>query len=125
MLERLRYVTQRRNRKGKLRWYWQRRGHLLTRLPDNLIDRVAMVERLNAKADGILTLERGSLGWVIQQYRESAEYRGRSPGTGAYYKRYLRDIEALGPTLPFASFTRRAVVDFIESYERPHQRRQA
>jgi integrase len=84
-----------------------------------------MVERLNAKADGILALERGSLGWVTQQYRESDEYRDLSPGTVAYYKRYLRDIEALGPTLPFASFTRRVVVDFIESYERPHQRRQA
>jgi len=34
-------------------------------------------------------------------------------------------MEALGPALPFASFTRRAVVDFIESYPKRHQRRQA
>src|SRR5262249_936735 len=34
-------------------------------------------------------------------------------------------IEALGPALPFASFTRRAVVDFIETYPKRHQRRQA
>jgi integrase len=37
----------------------------------------------------------------------------------------LRDIEVLGPALPFTSFTRRAVVDFIETYAKPHQRRQA
>ena len=37
-----------------------------------------------------------------------------------YYTRFLRDIEALGPALPFASFTRRAVVDLIESYTKPH-----
>jgi integrase len=42
-----------------------------------------------------------------------------------YYKRFLRDIEALGPNLPFASFSRRAVVDFIETYNKLHQRRQS
>src|SRR5439155_9896525 len=47
-----------------------------------------------------------------------------APGTVKYYKRFLRDIEALGPALPFASFTRRAVVDFVETYAKPHQRRQ-
>src|SRR5262249_7778037 len=39
--------------------------------------------------------------------------------------RYLREIEALGPALPFASFTRRAVVDFIETYGKAFQRRQS
>ena len=53
MLERLRYVTRRLNRNGKARWYWQRRGHKLTRLPDNLVERIAMTERLNSAADAI------------------------------------------------------------------------
>ena len=67
----------------------------------------------------------GTIGWVIQRYRGSDEYRDLSPGTVKYYKRFLREIEALGPALPFASFTRRAVVDFIESYSKAYQRRQS
>src|SRR5205814_4206503 len=65
-----------------------------------------------------------TIGWVISRYRGGDEYRDLAPGTVKYYKRFLRDIEALGPALPFASFTRRAVVDFVETYSRPHQRRQ-
>jgi integrase len=128
MLERLRYVTRRQNRKGKVRWYWQRRGYKLTRLPDNSVERMVMVERLNNAADAISRaqeLPRDSIGGLIQRYRESDDYVALSPGTRKYYKRYLRDIEALGPALPFPSFTRKAVVDFIETYPKTHQRRQA
>jgi integrase len=121
----LRYVTRRANRYGE-RWYWQRPKHPLARLPDNPIERMAMAERLNAAADGAATEpERTSIGWVIEQYKGSDEYQDLSTGTVAYYKRYLRDIEALGPNLPFASFTRRAVVDFLETYPKPPQRRKA
>jgi integrase len=127
MLVRLRYVTRRVDRRGRVRWYWQRRGHKLTRLPDDQIERVAVAERLNAAADNIAPadLERGAIGWVIARYRASDEFKNLAPVTVKYYTRFLRDIEALGPALPFASFTRRAVVDFIESYAKPHQRRQA
>jgi hypothetical protein len=127
MLVKLRYVTRRVDRSGRKRWYWQRRGHPLARLPDNDIERMVMAERLNAAADSLAPAEpeRGTIGWVIQRYRASDECRSLSPGTMKYYRRFLRDIEALGPGLPFASFTRRAVVDFIESYGKPHQRRQA
>jgi integrase len=100
----------------------------LTRLPDDLAERVALVERLNGAADAIRRpreIKRGTIGWVIQRYRNSDGYQALAPGTVQYYKRYLRDIEALGPALPFASFTRKAVVDFIETYSKPHQRRQA
>ena len=48
MLERLRYVTRRTDKSGRERWYWQRRGHPLTRLPDDKAERMAMAERLNA-----------------------------------------------------------------------------
>ena len=123
----LRYVERRVDRSGAERWYWHRRGHKLARLPDNPIERMAMAERLNAAADNLAPAElaRGSIGWVIQRYRDSDEYRDLSPGTVKYYKRFLREIEALGPALPFASFTRRAVVDFIESYPKAFQRRQS
>jgi integrase len=86
-----------------------------------------MAERLNAAADRLAPKElvRGSIGWVIQKYRDGDEYQGLAIGTAKYYNRFLREIEALGRDLPFASFTRRAVVDFIESYSKSHQRRQS
>ena len=123
----LRYVERRVDRSGADRWYWHRRGHKLARLPDDPMERMAMAERLNAAADRRVPAElvRGSLGWVIQRYRDGDEFRDLSPGTVKYYKRFLREIEALGPSLPYASFTRRAVVDFIESYPKAFQRRQA
>ena len=126
MLVKLRYVERRVDQSGGERWYWRRRGHQLTRLPDNPIERIAIAERLNSVADNRAPVElaRGTIGWVIQRYRDSGDYKKLSPGTVKYYKRFLRDIEALGPRLPFASFTRRAVVDFIESYEKAFQRRQ-
>jgi hypothetical protein len=123
----LRYVERRVNRSGAERWYWHRRGHRLARLPDNPIERLTAAERLNAAADRFAPAElaRGSIGWVIQRYRDSDEFRDLSPGTVKYYRRFLREIEALGSDLPFASFTRRAVVDFIETYSKAHQRRQS
>ena len=123
----LRYVERRVDRSGAERWYWHRRGHKLARLPDNPIERMGAAERLNAAADSLASAEvaRGSIAWVIQRYRDSDEYQDLSPGTVKYYDRFLREIEALGPGLPFASFTRRAVVDFIESYGKAHQRRQS
>ncbi len=126
MLARIRYVTRRVDRSGHARWYWQRRGQKLTRLPDSPIERLAMAERLNTAADQLepAALQRGSLGWVVQRYRESDAYRELKAGTLKYYKRFLRDIEGLGTALPFASFTRRAVIEFLETYDKPHQRRQ-
>ena len=120
MLVKLRYVTRRIDRSGSVRWYWQRRGHKLARLPDNPIERVAMAERLNAAADNLapVEIERGTIGWVIQRYRDSDEYQALAAGTLKYYRRFLREIEALGPALPFASFTRRAVVDLLNPMRR-------
>jgi hypothetical protein len=123
----LRYVERRVDRSGAERWYWHRRGHKLARLPDNPIERMAVAERLNAAADNLAPTElaRGTIGWVIKKYRDSDEYKALAIGTVKYYTRFLREIEALGLALPFASFTRRAVVDFIEGYPKAFQRRQS
>ena len=127
----LRYVTQRAGRSGKRRWYWQRRGYPLTRLPDDLVERIALVERLNANADALSILipavepARGTVAWVIARYRVSDEFKGLAPSTVRYYDRFLREIEALGGHLPFGqAWTRRAVIDFIESHPRAAAQRQ-
>src|SRR5260370_4521546 len=69
----LRYVERRGDRSGGERWYWHRRGHKLTRLPDDLAARITMAEQLNAAADRVPLAEfaRGSIAWVIQRYRDS------------------------------------------------------
>jgi Phage integrase family len=126
----LRYIQVRRNTGGKLRWYWRRAGRVV-RLPDDPVARMAEAARLNALADAAEAQrptepERGTLGWLAARYRASDDWRELAPGTTKYYRRYLRDIEALGPQLDFAAaFTRRAVVDFLETYAARHQRRQA
>jgi integrase len=66
---------------------------------------------------------RGTVGWVIARYRNSDNYKALATSTVKYYKRFLRDIESLGPHLPFNAFTRQAVIDLIESYDRPAARR--
>lgn len=127
MEERLRYVIKKPNRDGTSRFYWQRRGHPMTRLPDDLSVRVKMADALNRKADDAPRTEalpEGSIGWVIREYKESGRrFGGAKPytelagGTLKYYNRYLRDIESLGPALPFAIFDRRMVIDFCDGYE--------
>jgi integrase len=125
MNEKLRYVTARRSAKGKLRWYWQRRGYPLTRLPDDRVVRIAMADRLNAAADGERGTdpEPGSVGTIVAEYRDSDAYRDLARNTARNYEPFLRDILALGARLPFSAFTRRVVVDHVEAYARPDQRR--
>src|ERR1700680_3082332 len=100
----LRYVERRVDRSGAERWYWHRRGHKLARLPDNPIERIALAERLNAAADSLTPAElaRGSIGWVIQRYRDSDEFRDLSLGTVKYYIQFCGKIEGLGPARPLS-----------------------
>lgn len=115
----LRYVTARRNKRdGSIRWYWQRKGHPLTRLPDDETNRLALATKLNEQADhkdGEALVE-GSIGWVVAKYKASDGYRGLAPGTLKYYNRYLAEIEEMGKGTPFASISRRDVVDFVETF---------
>jgi integrase len=129
MLTRMRYVTRRISPKGKERWYWQRPGHKLVRLPDDPAERFAKQERLNKAADGKVApaekLPHGSIGWLIALYRASDAYRDLAPGTKRYYETYIGQIERIGPRDPFADLDRELVVDFIEAYPKAHQRRKA
>ncbi len=116
---RLRYVTRRRNADGTYRWYWQRRGHPVARLPDDEAKRLEMATRLNQAADckhGEV-LPEGSIGWVVQKYKATEDYKKLAAGTLKYYNRYIREIEDLGKGIPFSVFDRRMVLDFLDTYE--------
>lgn len=117
MQERLRYVTARPSLTNPKRWYWQRPGFPLTRLPADLVERVRRVDELNRNADGQGAISEGSIGWVVNKYRASDEYAALAKGTVKYYNRILKDVEGLKASLPFSAFTRRAVIDFVGTYK--------
>ncbi len=54
--EKLKYVTRRRNKRGD-RWYWQRKGFPLLRLPDDPVKRFAQAHKLNEQAERAATIE--------------------------------------------------------------------
>jgi len=114
----IKYVTRRRNRDGSYRYYWQRPGFPITRLPSELTKLIAVAERLNSEAEGQIAVE-GSTAWVVKTYRESDEYAALASGTVKYYSRILTDIEDTHPHLPFSeAWTRRVVVDFVNTYSK-------
>ncbi len=129
MQERIRYVEKRSNRNGRTRWYWRRRGHPVTRLPDDPADRLRMATRLNEAADreeNGRSHPPGSVAWVCEKYRASDRWKDLAPGTVKYYARYLADIEDAGRDLPFGeAWTRKVVVDFLESYPDKDRRKVA
>lgn len=125
----IRYVTARRGRNGQLYWYWQRRGFPLHRLPDDLGQRVAEAERLNTWADSLRKdrprQAEDSLSRLVRRYEESERYGDLAPGTRKYYDRKLRDVVRIWGDLPVSMLTRKAVVDFVEGYATPGERKKA
>jgi hypothetical protein len=57
-MELARYITVRKNGSGTERYYWQRRGFPLTRLPDDPVERLIRAGELNLAADEGATVER-------------------------------------------------------------------
>lgn len=125
MHEHLKYVTARPSLSNPKRWYWQRPGHELVRLPPNAVERYAAVKALNERADGIENTVINSVDWVIDRYEESDDFKNLKPGTLKYYKRFLKDLRtAFGPLNFKTAMTRRVAVDFVTGYKKS-MRRQA
>lgn len=125
MHEHLKYVTARPSLSNPKRWYWQRPGHDLVRLPADPAQRYARVKALNEKADGIENITVNSVAWVVDRYKASDEYTVLSDGTFKYYNRILGDLVKLFGALNFeTAMTRRVAVDFVRSYKKG-MRRQA
>ena len=59
--EKLRYLTQRRNTDGTFRYYWQRSGQPLTRLPDQRSQRIKVLNALNELADKNFEIDKSLL----------------------------------------------------------------
>lgn len=127
----MRYVTARPSKSNPQRWYWQRPGYPLTRLPDDPAGRWAMVERLNAQADKQGPDESaapayGSVRWCADAYRASETFQTRSANTRAIYRRWCDEFVAMWGRLSIHSVSRRVVVDFAASLrDSPSARAQA
>jgi len=106
------YVDCRVDRSGAERRDRYRRGYI--RLPYDSIGRIAAVQRLNVATDPLSSI-------IPRQRRIPGFELGHSETS----QTVPTHIEALGPALPFPFVTRRAVVDFIKSYEKAFQRRQS
>jgi integrase len=120
--EDLKYVTKRRNKRG-IRWYWQRKSHPLVRLPDDSVKRFALAHKLNEQADAAAvvnlgtTTEHGTIGWLIERYKESDKYKDLKPASKSMYDRWLREFGDMWSTLPPKALTRAVVVEFSKTIE--------
>ena len=84
----LRYVTERRNRDGSIRRYWQVAGQKPVRLPDDL-DWGKVATQLNRQRDatrGKSAVIDGSVAWVIQKYRETDRFKQLSDSSKKVYE---------------------------------------
>ena len=125
----VRYITRRVGPNGREYFYWQRRGFPLRRLPDDTAKRLFEAERLNAWADAQSGRKArqadDSVSRLVGNYEETDRYQDLAQGTRTYYDRKLRDILRVWGDLPVSFLTRKAVVDFVESYETPGERKKA
>lgn len=117
----LRYVTERRNASGKIRRYWQRKGHKVTRLP-NGPEWAARATELNQDAD---TKPEGStavmvpetIAWAIRAYRETDEFKEKAESTREAYEPWLKRYESMWGVIRCRGITRKVIVDFLDGDE--------
>lgn len=112
----LRYVVRKQNRRGDVRWYWERPGCKTHRLPNNEPARVAEALRLNAAADagkaGGKPAE-GTVAWAIDAYRNSPQWSRLAPGTRTLYGFWLTKIDEAIGSRPMGSLTPGDVDDML------------
>lgn len=125
MQVRMRYVTVRRDARGRERWYWQRRGFPLTRLPDIAGARWNEAQRLNDLADkaGKSPLLDANVDALIDKVRASEKFTAKAAGTRRHYEAWCKWFGGKWGHLPITAITRRVVVDFADSWAHsPSQR---
>ena len=99
----LRYVTERKGKSGKSRFYWQRRGFPLNRLPNDphSSEFINLVNDLNLKADAKAEIKKsensnltpGTLSFLVNHYRNSPEFTANlQPRTQRTYGQLLDEL---------------------------------
>lgn len=125
----MRYVTSRAGRDGRPRWYWQRKGWPLKRLPDDLVLMHVEADRLNAIADKArkkpvaMPARDGTVGWLAERWRQTDRFQALAQESRRAYEQWLRAIEARYDHIPVAGMTRRVVVEFLDLIPTPASRK--
>lgn len=127
MRETLKYVTARPSKRNAKRWYWQRPGYDLVRLPDDPAARYGMIQRLNAEADSAKPSEasESTVAWFIDKYKASEKFTGLRAKTQKIYLRWLDQYSADWGKLHVTALTRRVVVDLVDGIESKSNRSHA
>lgn len=112
----LRYVTERKNRSGKIRRYWIRKGKIV-RLPEGR-DWVIKADQLNRAGDkeSAYVLD-GTIAWAIKEYRASDAYKVLSKSSLKIYERWLKQFESEWGSLPCKDISRKVVKAFSQSLQ--------
>lgn len=122
----VKYVTRRLNNDGVERWYWQRKGHPLVRLPDDPLARFATAMRLNAEAEGRVDRQvgpvPGTLDHVINDYQDGDGWAALAQRTRWSYGTWLKRYSAKWGDLDVRAITRPAIVDFLKTVSRGSRR---
>lgn len=122
MLVKMKYVTARPSLKNPERWYWQKPGHALVRLPGDPAARWAMVERLNAPQKPELA---SSVAGVIGLYRKSEQWKSLTVSSRRAYDGILRWMEQnkSWKDTHIVGLTRVALVDWLDAEPKLGMRR--
>lgn len=129
----MRYVTGHRKR-GRVYWYWQRKGFPMTRLPDDEGERFLKQLELNAGADALQKRAgrtasgaprrqepSDSLRSVVAHYEASERYLSLAQGTRVWYDAEIRKLLRMYGGLPISQISRQVVIDYVEGHETPRQ----
>jgi len=122
----VKYITRRRNSDRSERWYWQRRGHKLVRLPEDPAERYAVALRLNAEAEG--RTERrvgpapGTLEAVIDSYQDAEGWAELAERTRSSYTTWIRRFSKMWGDLSVRALTRNVIVDYLKTVPKGSRR---
>ncbi len=120
MWVKMRYVVEKNNRNGKIRWYWQRPGFPTKRLPDDEGERLETATALNERADsekradtGPAEPSYGTITWAIGEYRASPRWQRLAARTRKLYEPFLQSLDRIQGHRPVTALTRAAVRDIL------------
>jgi integrase len=123
----LRYVTERKNKRGKVRFYWQRLGFPLTRLPNDPLSAefINLANDLNRQADAKVVIKKsaspptvaaGTLTYLINHYRKSPDFtKNLKPRTKRTYGQLLNELDNKFGDLPIKTISRKFIFAYRDS----------
>ncbi len=118
----MRYVVEKNNRNGSLRWYWQRPGFPTKRLSDDEGERLEAATALNERADAEKRGDTrpadpvfGTIKWAVSEYRASPAWQKLAVGTLRMYEPFLQSLDHIQGHRPVTALTRAAVRDILRA----------